>query len=171
MDVERRARQQAYWFYVVAGASVLNALGHVWILGASSLVSVILAGAVGDASGSAGLKWFLVFTFVSPFVALGYFSSIGRRWAYLTGMILYGIDALLFMSIFRLVALFGLLFHGLILWRIWIGYSSLVALQTSESAFRNAAIQAALKRKLEEGRAEEPPAPYIAPKPFLPPRP
>lgn len=110
----------AKWFYWIAGLSIVNSLitmmgGHVRFifgLGATSILD-----AVGNQAGGAGSgASFVINLFVAGVLAVfGYFGCKGAKWAFLVGMICYGLDALLLLSVQDWL---GIAFHGWALFRI-----------------------------------------------------
>ncbi len=100
MVAAARARAGAKWFYWIAGLSVINSLvvisggsfHFVVGLGVTSVVD-----AMAKRLGNAGTVLDLVINgFVAGlFVMFGHFAAQGRKWAFLVGMTLYGLDGLL----------------------------------------------------------------------------
>lgn len=168
MSVDPRVRRGAFYFYLIAGLSLLKVLfasGGFFAIPVVSLASVVLVQDIGVMTHQP------IFTaaslaFIAAFAALGYFAGRGQRWAFVAGMIVYFLDALLFFSIFQLVALFGLAFHGLMLYRIYSAFSVLSVGMTNRQIFANMEIQRALQRDKEarEFEAAPPPAPYVPPR-------
>lgn len=118
-------------FYAIAGFSFVNSVlaalgtGFIFVigLGITQLVDVIVyLIKTNEPNASA------VFTTVGllldlgvcvVFAVFGYFTSKGRNWALVTGMILYALDALL---VFFFKDWIGLAFHLFFLWQIWMMY-------------------------------------------------
>lgn len=99
--LERQRKSGAQWFYWIAMLSSINAIlaiaGEDWrfILG---LGTTQLIHAMAAESGGAGLK-----TGVISFAMIGFFALLGKRaiygyeWAFVVGMVFYGLDGLVFL--------------------------------------------------------------------------
>jgi hypothetical protein len=118
--VAPQAVASATWFYTIAGLSVLNSLivmvgGHIRFIFGLGITSIF--DYVGNKTGGAGMgASFVINLFVAGvLVLLGYFARKGLKWAFLVGMIAYGLDALL---MFTMQDWLGLAFHGWALFRI-----------------------------------------------------
>lgn len=121
-----RVRRAAHWFYWIAGLSLVNsAIGafggsvHFVVgLGLSGLVD-----AVAKPLGSAGVLLDLIINGIiaGVFCLFGYLAGERRKWAFLVGMLLYGLDGLLL-----LVAgdFFSVAFHGYALFAMSRGLSA-----------------------------------------------
>jgi len=121
LRLERQLKAGANWFYWIAGLSLVNSLiflfkgGITFVIGLGLTqvvdgIAGVVARELGRQGGSiiraAGLAVNLVIAGI--FVAFGYLGRKGQRWAFITGMILYGLD------IFILLwarDMFGILFH------------------------------------------------------------
>jgi hypothetical protein len=127
-DAEREAlvsqrRSGAQWFYWIAALSSINAVlalvGQQWRfilgLGTTQLIQEIAAEA-GGAHVKAGLISFAV---------IGFFAFLGKRavqgygWAFVTGMVVYGLDGLIFLLVQDWI---GVGFHGFAVAMIMRGY-------------------------------------------------
>lgn len=134
MNMTRRMKNGAGTFYWIAGLSVINSLvsvfggGMVFVIGLGATmfidaIALLLAKDVGGSSSivlGMGFLFSLVFDII--FVAFGYFAGKGHRWAFITGMVLYGLDALLMLSFKEWI---GFAFHLYFLWGIWQGFQAL----------------------------------------------
>jgi len=65
------------------------------------------------------------------FVLFWHFARKGQQWAFLVGMALYAVDALLMLYFKDILAA---AFHGYALYRMYMGMSGIAALQRYESA-------------------------------------
>lgn len=132
LKLENQLRSGANWFFVIAAVSVVNSIifllggGVTFILGlgltqfVDGVMGVIAEelGADGGAVAKAiGLGFNLIV--VGVFVLFGFLSRRGKRWAFLVGMILYGLDILILVwagdvlgIVFHVIALAGL-YRGL----------------------------------------------------------
>lgn len=118
---QRRAGGQ--WFYWIAALSSINAVlalaGQQWhfILG---LGTTQLIQGLAEGSGGAGVKAGLV-----SFAVIGFFAFLGKRaihgycWAFVVGMVFYGLDGLLFLLVEDWV---GVGFHAFAIAMIMRGY-------------------------------------------------
>ncbi len=131
VKLQARMRSGAGWFMAVALFSVINSalvffdakLHFIVGLGVTQIADGV--GKVGGAAGS-------VAGFVVSVVAAGVFtifwkfSREGKEWAFLTGMILYGFDGLIFLAV---GAWLDLAFHAFALFSIYKGLTALYALK------------------------------------------
>ena len=119
---ERTAKGGANWFFLIAGFSVVNSLIY---LSGSKLTFLIglgitqFIGGYASSTGSEMVPFAVVLTFLiaAVFVFCGIFARKQQSWAFVTGMILYALDALLFIWVkdwlslafhaFALFVLFG----------------------------------------------------------------
>ncbi|MFO1487116.1 MAG: GYF domain-containing protein [Verrucomicrobiota bacterium] len=125
-EAEARLKSGASWFYWIAGLSVINSisafLGSDWrfILGLG-ITQVI--DAVGLEMGGAGKIVALVMDLLvfGGFIGLGIFAHKRHTWAFITGMALFGLDALLSLMAQDWLSL-G--FHAFALFGIFRGFSA-----------------------------------------------
>ena len=138
-EVEGRARRGAHWFYWIAAlslvTSVMSLVGGGWAFFASLGVTQIfdsIANALAARWGDSVKLVAFVFDVLAAglFALTGYFATKRHAWAFVTGMALYLLDALLFMAV---VLLFGdapvrafivLAFHGYVLYSVYGGYKA-----------------------------------------------
>jgi hypothetical protein len=129
-------------FYWIAGLSIVNSLisifggGVVFVigLGVTLIIDAITQSVAQEVGGGfmvlgMGLLFSLIFDAV--FAAFGFFAGKGHRWAFIVGMFLYGLDALL-MLVFQDWLGFG--FHLYFMWGIWQGFAALGKLKALEAA-------------------------------------
>jgi MFS family permease len=100
-SLEAQRRSGAQWFYWVAGLSLINSVvalaGQEWRfilgLGITQLVQEMAqeSGSAGTAAGVVGL------VFIACFALLGHRAVDGRRWAFVVGMVVYGLDGVIFL--------------------------------------------------------------------------
>lgn len=156
LRLESRARSGASWFFFIAGLSLVNSIAQaagasitfVVGLGFTQLIDGISLALRQDTVQSA---WPLIsmVNIVLDVVILGVFVGIGfvarrkLKWAYLVGLAMYGLDALL-------VLLFGDIlaagFHALVIYWIFRGYRALSSLDALPASGRipASAVQATL---------------------------
>jgi sirohydrochlorin ferrochelatase len=99
-----RVKAGARWFYWIAALSMVNSvvviaggsLHFVVGLGITTVVDVLAKGV-----GSAGTVLDLVIngTVAGIFFLFGSFAAKGQKWAFLVGMVLYGLDGLLLLGV------------------------------------------------------------------------
>lgn len=116
----------ANWLFLIAGLSVVNTVsmvsGSQWtFLGGLGVTQFAAAVAM-----QLGTRAQLVALFVNLwatgfFLCLGIFARKGQKWAFVTGMSLYAIDAV---AVLLLQAWIMFLFHGFVFYRLYQGYSS-----------------------------------------------
>ena len=126
MDPEKlrmRAQSGVSWFYWIAGLSVINSIiavtGSTWGFMAGLGVTQMIDGvarAIGPVSKVIAVV--LDVLIAALVVGLGKWASRSSR-IYLCGMILYALDAVIFLLVQDWV---GLAFHGLVLFFLWGGY-------------------------------------------------
>jgi len=121
---EQQTRQGGDWFFWIAGLSLANAVllllhthfGFFFSLGVSSYA----------ARAGGGLPTYLVVTVVaSAIIALcGLFARRGARWAFLIGMGLYALDALVCLSMGGYAEYLEIAAHAYALFRIFQGFQA-----------------------------------------------
>jgi len=99
---EKKSPNRMYqWFFVIGILSVINTV----ILAAKSTVHFIFGLGITQIIDTLSFTTFenykavvLVFSFLISgiFIALGYFAKANLKWAYLTGLVLYGLDTTIF---------------------------------------------------------------------------
>lgn len=129
-------RGGANWFFWIAGLSLVNSIvilvGGGWSfvvgLGITQVFDAVAAAAVEEgmagASGTVlGIVFLLDLAVAGVFVLFGVLARKGYVWAFVVGMVLYGLDGLLFLLVqdwlsiaFHAFALVGL-FGGLSAWK------------------------------------------------------
>jgi len=137
-ELTRRMKSGASNFYWIAALSVVNSIlsiagtGTYFVIGlAVTLLVDGMAIGVAEMAPEAALIvkiiGLVVSIMVSAVVALfGFFAIKGNRWAFITGMVLYGLDGLL-MLVFQ--DWIGILFHAFFLWGLFGGLRALGQLQ------------------------------------------
>jgi hypothetical protein len=121
--LEDRRRRGGQWFYWIAGLSLINAVlaftGQGWRfilgLGITQLVQELA-----EQSGGAGVKAGIVgLAMIGFFAALGQRAVLGNQWAFVLGMVLFGLDGCIFLLAQDWI---GVGFHGFALAMIARGY-------------------------------------------------
>ena len=121
--LENQRRKGGQWFYWIAGLSLINAVlaftGQGWrfILGLG-ITQVVQE--LAEQSGSAGMKAGIVgLAMIGFFAALGQRAILGNQWAFVLGMVLFGLDGCIFLLARDWI---GVGFHGFALAMIAKGY-------------------------------------------------
>ena len=131
LKLQSRMRGGAGWLMAVAIFSVLNSVLMMFDAKLHFIVGLgitQIADGVGKAGGTAGGVAGLVVTLIAAgvFVVFWKFAREGEHWAFLIGMILYGLDGLIFLG-------FGLwldlAFHAFAIFNLYKGLGALKALQ------------------------------------------
>lgn len=135
--LQRRMKVGANNFYWVAALSVINSIisvfnGSLYFvvgLGATLFVDAVAAELanqfpeIGTIGRAVGLIVSLLISGI--FALLGYFAGKGQRWAFLTGMVAYALDAILMLAFQEWI---GFFFHLYFLWGLWNGLQALLQL-------------------------------------------
>jgi len=127
--IEGRARSGANWFFWIAAMSLINSittlagsdLGFIIGLGITQLFD-----AAGEEFGARGVTFALSLLAAGGFVVFGVLARKQLGWAYVTGMILYALDGLLFLAVGDILSV-G--FHAFVLFMMFTGYRASRALQ------------------------------------------
>lgn len=139
-----RARSGTDWFFWIAGLSLVNtiinlvggSLSFVTGLGIMQLIDGLTIGFAKNAEGSTGFVIHLIGFAVNLLIALifvmaGFLSRQRYRWVVIAGMLIYLLDALVFIVFQDWVPL---LFHGWALWGLWNGLQAINALKKLEES-------------------------------------
>ena len=143
---EERVKSGARWFYIIAAlslvTSVVSLVGGGWAFFVSLGVTQIidsLANALAERVGGSVKVVALVFDVLAAgiFALLGYFASKRHTWAFIVGMALYILDALLLLAVVLLAgdlsfqAIIITAFHAYVLWNLFNGYKACARLVAS----------------------------------------
>ena len=141
MALEAGIKSGANWFYWIAGLSLINTIsalsGSNWRfllgLGATEIVNSVAA----NLGGAGKIAAVIVDAFIAgSFVFFGVFSNKFQKWAFLVGMVLFGLDGLLEL-LFQ--SWLSAAFHGYAIYCIYRGYQKLGLLEKLK-AFGNVAV-------------------------------
>jgi len=123
-QVKAGIKSSANWFYWIAGLSLVNTgaamAGSTWRfligLGITQVVD-----AIADRLGQTGhVAAFIVDLFIAGiFVLLGWLAGKNKRWAFVVGMVLFSLDALIFLIGPDII---GIVFHVYCLFWLFKGY-------------------------------------------------
>jgi hypothetical protein len=124
-------RSGAHWFYWIAALSVINSLlifvgssfGFLLGLGVTEFIATIIDSAkLNPLSGVVTFVGIGAELFIAGmFAAFGYYASQGKTWAFMTGLTIYGLDALF--SLYFGMTMSAIL-HLLALWFIYSGFTA-----------------------------------------------
>ena len=143
---EARATTGARWFYWIAALSLLTSIislvGGGWAffvsLGVTQIIDGIANALAARVGGSVKVIALAFDLFAAGIFALmGYFASKRHAWAFVLGMALYVLDALLLLGLavlagdFSFRTLIFLAFHAYVLWKIFDGYKASARLAAS----------------------------------------
>ena len=127
--LRQRIESSANWFYWIAGLSAVNmfisAVGSNWSfvigIGATQFLSGVIRVAAADANPSTvtiGILWLLNLGLAGFFAACGWFARRPSTVAFVGGMVLFGLDTIIFLMIGDWI---GVIFHGIALYSLWPG--------------------------------------------------
>ena len=133
-QLEARMKSGAHWFYWIAALSLVTSIISLaegnWAFLVSLGVTQVIDGVARAFASQMG--WgFKVVAFGFDLIAaglcalLGYFATKRTGWAFVVGMALYALDALLFVVFFDILPL---LFHAYVLYNLFRGYQACSAL-------------------------------------------
>src|ERR1051325_7645339 len=137
-ELKRRMRRGANNFYWIAALSAINSLilefggSAYFVVGLASTLyvdsfAIAAAKDVPDAAVIIKIVGLVIsFIFAGIFALFGLFANRGKRWAFIVGMVLYSIDALLMLAFQEWM---GLIFHGLFLFGLFGGLRALNQIQ------------------------------------------
>jgi hypothetical protein len=124
--VVRQLRSGASWFYWIAGLSLVNAIVAFSGSNGRFLVGLAVPWIISLFSrnlGSAGALIVLVLNVVAAgvFVLFGVFASKGQLWAFIVGMVLFGLDGLVLVKFSDWLSV---VFHAFVLFCLYRGFSA-----------------------------------------------
>ena len=142
-EVVRRAKSACGWFAAIAAFSLINSLliffksntTFVIGLGATMIVDGFVAGARQEATGPLAtvltvIGFFINLILLGVFVLIFFLSRRGSKAAYIIGMVLYFLDALLFL-LFK--DWLGVAFHAFFLYSLIAGFAFIKARAQAET--------------------------------------
>jgi len=145
MKLENQLKAGANWFYWIAGLSLINSLIFLFNgsmtfvvgLGITQFVDGIMMGIVeflgSDGSTATLLRviGLIINTGIAGmFAGFGYLGRKWKRWAFITGMVLYGLDVLLLIWV---QDIFSILFHFLALAGLYKGMKAINDIKSLEN--------------------------------------
>jgi hypothetical protein len=136
LEAAAKVRSGADWFFWIAGMSAINSIAT--LLGSSWQFSLGLGftqviDAVGMLVGEGGRALVLVANFLplAFFITMGVHARRGRRWAFVSGMVAFVLDAVIILLFQDWI---GAAFHGYALYRIYSGFRHIAALHQAPKA-------------------------------------
>lgn len=129
-------KSSANWFYWIAGLSLINTavilfgggMSFVVGLGITQVIDQIAYSISQNAGNLITIIAIVLDLFIAGiFVLFGYFSNKGYKWSFFIGMVLYGIDGLIFIF---LKDFLSLAFHGYAIYCIYRGVKAIKVLKT-----------------------------------------
>lgn len=131
LKIEKQFQSGADWFFWIAGLSLINSVillagsewGFIIGLGITRIIDIIGL-SIAEEVGIAGKIIALIFDIIAAgvFVLFGVFARKRYKWAFITGMILYALDGLIFLLVQDLLSI-G--FHVFALFCIFSGFKAL----------------------------------------------
>jgi len=139
LQLHGRIKSGGSWFYWIAGLSLINSFaaltGSAWsFIVALNLTQVIDQFVLGTSGGTKTVALVLDAMTAALFVLFGVFACKRHVWAFVVGMVLYGIDTLLTVMAGSWL---GVAFHGWVLFSLFVGLKA--ALELNAAARRPAA--------------------------------
>lgn len=126
-DAERMVRRSATWFWWVAGLSLVNSFAVATEMKYRMIIGLGMTQLVDELfPAREAIHLGLVFGLVALFLAFGFFARRLSAAAYLTGIIVYAADAVVFLLAGDWISV-G--FHVFVLIMLWGGYSALRAVR------------------------------------------
>jgi hypothetical protein len=138
MELEKRMLSGANWFYWIAGLSLINSVimlfnGRWSFLAGLGITQIIdaIANQISAAGGSGANIIALMMDIIVAgfFVFFGFMARKRQAWAFITGMVLYFLDALIFLLV---QGWLSIAFHILALYYIYQGLRALNQLRRVE---------------------------------------
>ena len=133
-ELTRRMKSGANNFYWIAALSVINSLilgfggNSYFVVGLASTlivdsIFVEVTSSMTDGALVVKIIGLAISIFIAAiFVLFGFFANKGKRWAFIVGMVLYGLDSLLMLAVQEWM---GLIFHGFFLFGLFGGIRAL----------------------------------------------
>jgi hypothetical protein len=141
LKLESQMKSGGSWFHWIAALSAINSIlllsGVQWSFFIGLGITQVFSGVAGEAANEAGAEYallvrgvgFVLSLSVSAFfMMLGMFANRGHIWAFILGMVLYGLDGLIYLAVGELAS-FG--FHIFALFCIFIGLKARFAMSQS----------------------------------------
>ncbi len=143
MQLERKLKSGAGWFYWIAALSVINSVialangswSFLFGLGATQLVDGIVMGIANEAADMASVTrifgFGLILVISGLYVAFGWLANRAKRWAFIVGMVLYAFDAVIMLMVSDFL---GIAFHAWVLFGLFGGMRACAELNAQVAA-------------------------------------
>jgi hypothetical protein len=148
LKLQGRVRSGAGWLFAVAGFSVINSTLVFFNANLHFIVGLgitQIADGVGKRAGSGGaIAGFIVSLFMAGLFALfGKFAREENQWAFIAGMVIYGLDGLIFLAFGEML---DLAFHAFAIYCMFQGLRALNALNKLNAQAVNFAVSSSLAK-------------------------
>jgi hypothetical protein len=148
LKLQGRVRSGAGWLFAVAGFSVINStlvFFHANLHFIVGLGITQIADGVGKSAGSGGaIAGFIVSLFMAGLFALfGKFAREENQWAFIAGIVIYGLDGLIFLAFGEML---DLAFHAFAIYCMFQGLRALGALNKLNAQPVNFAVSSSLAK-------------------------
>ena len=127
-EYRKQMQSGARWFFWIAGLSLINSIAAAtnsnWSflagLGITQFISGFALGLAEDLGGAVTVIAFTLDALVAAFfVFLGVFAQKGHSWAFIIGLVIYALDALIFLAV---QLWFPLAFHAFVFYCLYRGF-------------------------------------------------
>lgn len=148
LKLQGRVRSGAGWLFAVAGFSVINSTLVFFNANLHFIVGLgitQIADGVGKRAGGGGaIAGFIVSLFMAGlFAVFGKFAREENQWAFIAGMVIYGLDGLIFLAFGEML---DLAFHGFAIYCMFQGLRALNTLNKLNAQPANFAVSSSLAR-------------------------
>lgn len=136
--IENEHKSGANWFYWIAGMSILNEIFYQTQVNWNFAIGLGVTQITNALFQNSGMSLIITFIVSGVFVFLGKMAHRGHRWAFITGIIFYSMDGILFIIVKDYVGLglhvFALfwIYRGMKAYRKLMGINNMQVLKPSE---------------------------------------
>ncbi len=148
LKLQSRVRSGAGWLFAVAGFSVVNSTLVFFNANLHFIVGLgitQIADGIGKGAGGGGaIAGFIVSLFMAGLFALfGKFARDEKQWSFIAGMVIYGLDGLIFLAFGEML---DLAFHAFAIYCMFQGLRALSALNKLNTQPANFAVSSSLAK-------------------------
>jgi hypothetical protein len=148
LKLQARVRSGAGWLFAIAGFSVINSALVFFNANLHFIVGLgitQIADGVGKHAGSGGtVAGFVVSLLMAGlFAVFGKFAREENQWAFISGMVIYGLDGLIFLAFGQML---DLAFHGFAIYCMFQGLRALSALTNLNAQAGNFAVSSTMSK-------------------------
>lgn len=153
MRLQNRLRSGASWFYWIAALSLINgilievgsSINFIFGLGVTQLVDALVFMFGQDLNSDSFLVlrilgWVMILLIIVIFILFGVFAYKRQRWAFIAGIVVYALDALLILFIWEQPDLLSFAFHLIALWSLVRGFRTIGQLESLENTMRQSGL-------------------------------